>query len=62
MPKLYVAISAILFALVAVGHIVRLLQGWEVQIAGTGIAMAVSWGALIVSALLAVWGAMLLRR
>jgi hypothetical protein len=62
MTKLFVGISAIIFALVAVGHIVRLMQGWEVQVGGTGIAMSVSWAALIVSAVLAVWGGMVLRR
>jgi len=62
MTKLYVAISAIIFALVAIGHIVRLVQGWDVQIGGMGIAMSVSWVALVVSAVLAVWGGTLLRR
>jgi len=62
MLKSYIAISAIIFALVAIGHIVRLVQGWDVQIAGMGIAMSVSWIALIVSAALAVWGALVLRR
>jgi hypothetical protein len=62
MTKLYVAISAIIFALVAIGHIARLIQGWDVQVGGMGIAMSVSWIALVVSALLAVWGGTLLRR
>jgi hypothetical protein len=62
MSKLYVAISAIIFALVAVGHVARLAQGWEVHVGGTGIAMSVSWAALVVSAALAVWGGILLRR
>jgi hypothetical protein len=62
MTKLYVAISAIIFALVAIGHIVRLVQGWDVQVGGMGIAMFVSWIALVVSVLLAVWGGTLLRR
>jgi hypothetical protein len=62
MTKLYVAISAIIFALVAIGHIVRLVQGWEVQIGGMGIAMPVSWVALVVSVVLAVWGGTLMRR
>jgi hypothetical protein len=38
------------------------VQGWDVQVGGMGIAMGVSWVALIVSALLAVWGGTLLRR
>jgi hypothetical protein len=62
MSKSYVAISAIIFALVAIGHLLRLAQGWDVQIGGMGIAMSVSWIALVVSAALAVWGALVLRR
>jgi hypothetical protein len=62
MTKSYIAISAIIFALVAVGHIARLVQGWDVQVGGMGIAMPVSWAALVVTAALAVWGGMLLRR
>jgi hypothetical protein len=62
MTKVYVAISAIIFALVAIGHIARLVQGWEVQVAGTGITMSVSWAALVASAVLAIWGGTLLRR
>jgi hypothetical protein len=60
--KSYIAISAIIFALVAVGHVARLVQGWDVQVGGMDIAMSVSWAALVVSAALAVWGAMLLRQ
>ena len=60
--KSYIAISAIIFALVAVGHLVRIVQGWQVQLGDIGVAMSVSWIALVVSAALAVWGATLLRR
>jgi hypothetical protein len=62
MTKSYIAISALIFALVAIGHIVRIVQGWQVQLGDIGVAMSVSWIALVVSAALAVWGAMLLRR
>jgi len=62
MAKSYIAISAIIFALVALGHLVRIVQGWQVQLGDIGVAMSVSWTALAVSAALAVWGAMLLRR
>jgi hypothetical protein len=62
MTKSYIAISAIIFALVAIGHLVRIVQGWQVQLGDIGVAMSVSWIALVVSAALAVWGAMLLRR
>jgi hypothetical protein len=60
--KLYLMISATIFALVAIGHIARLVQGWDVQVGGMGIAMSVSWVALIASVVLAVWGGVLLRR
>jgi hypothetical protein len=62
MAKFYIAISTILFALVAIGHLVRIAQGWQVQLGDIGVAMSVSWVALAVSAALAVWGAVLLRR
>jgi hypothetical protein len=51
-----------IFALVAIGHLIRIVQSWEVQIGGMGVAMPVSWIALAVSAVLAIWGAVLLRR
>jgi hypothetical protein len=62
MTKSYIAISAIIFALVAVGHIIRIVQGWTVQVGEMGVAMSVSWMALVVSLVLAAWGAVLLRR
>jgi hypothetical protein len=62
MTKSYIAISAIIFAVVAIGHLVRIVQGWQVQLGDLGVAMSVSWAALVVSVVLAVWGAVLLRR
>jgi hypothetical protein len=62
MAKSYIAISAIIFAVVAIGHLVRIFQGWQVQLGDLGVAMSVSWAALVVSGALAVWGAVLLRR
>ena len=62
MTKSYIAISAIIFALVAIGHIMRIVQGWPVQVGEMGVAMSVSWMALVVSLVLAVFGAVSLRR
>ena len=62
MTKFYIGLSAIIFALVASVHLVRIVQEWQVQIGETGVAMSVSWAGLVVSAALAVWGAVLLRR
>jgi hypothetical protein len=62
MIRSYIAISAIIFALVAIVHLVRIVQGWQVQLGDMGVAMSVSWVALVVSAALAIWGATALRR
>jgi hypothetical protein len=56
MSNAYAVVSALIFALVAVGHVVRLVQGWSVAIGPYNISMNVSWAALVVSALLAIWG------
>ena len=62
MAKSYVAISAIIFAIVAIGHLVRIMRGWQVQLGDIGVAMSVSWVALVISAVLTVWGVVLLQR
>jgi hypothetical protein len=54
----YVAISAAIFAVVAVVHLARLLKSWPVQIGSCAVPMSVSWIGLPVSALLAIWGFM----
>jgi hypothetical protein len=58
MSNFYAVISALIFALVAVGHIVRLISRWTVQIGPYNVSMNVSWVALVVSALIAIWGFM----
>jgi hypothetical protein len=62
MTKVYIAIAAVIFALVALGHAARLVLGWQVQLGTHHIAMSVSWFGLGIAAILAVWGFMLLRR
>ena len=62
MTKPYVAIAAVIFALVALIHVVRLVQGWQVQVASILIPMSVSWVGLAIAAVLAIWGVILLRR
>jgi hypothetical protein len=62
MAKFYIGISTIIFAVVAIGHVVRIMRGWQVQLGDIGVAMSVSWVALVVSAALTVWGVVLLRR
>ena len=58
MSNAYAAISALIFAIVSVMHVVRLINRWPVVIGPYNISMNVSWAALVVSALLAIWGFM----
>ena len=56
MSNSYAIVSALIFALVAIGHVVRLINRWAVVIGPYNVSMNVSWGALVVAALLAIWG------
>jgi len=60
--KAYVAISALVFVLVALFHIARLVQQWPVSLGPIDVPMSVSWIGLVVAAVLAIWGGTLLRR
>ena len=52
----YVAASALLYAILAVMHLVRIINRWSVVIGPNNVSMNVSWLALVVSALLSIWG------
>ena len=56
----YVAASALLYAILAVMHLVRIINRWSVVIGPNNISMNVSWIAFFVSAMLAGWGFALL--
>ena len=58
MSNFYAAASALIFALVALAHLVRLINRWAVQIGPYKVSTNVSWAALVVSALIAIWGFM----
>ena len=58
MSNSYAVVSALIFALVAVVHVLRLVNRWTVQIGPYKVSMNVSWAALVVSALIAIWGFM----
>lgn len=56
MMKLSVSlISGVIFAAVAVLHMLRLFYGWTAQIGGWDVPMWFSGGGLVVAALLALW-------
>jgi uncharacterized membrane protein YecN with MAPEG domain len=56
MSNAYATVSALIFTLVAIAHLVRLIKQWTVQIGQTAIPMSISWIGLIVAGLLAIWG------
>jgi hypothetical protein len=56
MWKSYAIVSALIFAVVALAHLVRLLNRWPVVIGPYQVPMNVSWVALVVSAVIAIWG------
>ena len=54
--KWYYTVSATLFLVIAVLHLVRAIQGWEAVVAGQPIPVWVSWAAAAVAGYLAFRG------
>ncbi len=57
----YFAVSGVLFALVALAHLLRVVLGLTVQVDATPVPMLVSWIGLIVPAALSYWAFALYR-
>jgi hypothetical protein len=57
----YAVVTAVIFAFVAIMHGWRIYKQWEVQIGPHFVSMTVSWVGLVVAALLAIWGFLLIR-
>jgi hypothetical protein len=60
--KAYLIVSTLIFAVVAVMHLLRLVLGWSVVLGMTSIPLWVSMLAVLVSASVAIWGLTLVRR
>jgi hypothetical protein len=58
MSNSYAAVSALIFAVVAIAHLMRIINRWSVVIGPYNVSTNVSWVALVVSALIAIWGFM----
>jgi len=56
MSNYYVAVSAPIFALVAIAHLVRLIKRWTVDIGPYEVPISISWAGFVVATLLAIWG------
>jgi hypothetical protein len=54
--KTYLQTVALVFSVVAIGHILRLLNGWQVKISSFLVPTWVSWVAVVFAACLAYYG------
>ena len=54
--KTYNTITAALFLIIAVAHLLRIIFGWAAQIGGLDISVWVSWLALVAAGALAYFG------
>ncbi len=60
--KMYLVFSAVIFALVALAHLIRFVEGWRAQVGTWVIPADASLVCVIAAGLLAIWGAMLASR
>jgi hypothetical protein len=60
--KAYLIVSTVIFAVVAVVHLLRFALGWSAQIGTWSIPLWVSLLAVLVSVSIAMWGLTLVRR
>ena len=60
--KNYLIVSTIIFTVVAVVHLIRLTLGWPVELGTWNVPLAASLVAVLVSASVAMWGMLLVRR
>ncbi len=60
--KTYLRISGLLFAVIALLHVIRLSLHWSAQIAGWTVPSWVSWMAVVATGALAVWALRLARQ
>jgi uncharacterized protein involved in cysteine biosynthesis len=54
--KIYMPVTATLFLVVAIMHLLRIIFGWQVEIGGLSIPFWVSWLGVLVAGALAYFG------
>ena len=60
--KGYLIVSTLIFAVVAVMHLMRIVLGWSAQVGTFNVPFWMSMLAVLVSASVAIWGVSLMRR
>ena len=61
-PRTYLAISGVLFGIVAVFHLLRVVNSWQWTLGPWSVPMYVSWVGAIGPGILCVWAARLSAR
>ena len=56
MSTYYALVLALIFAVVAGAHLLRLVNRWAVQVGAFAVPMSVSWIGLVIAALISAWG------
>jgi hypothetical protein len=59
--RAYLQISGTLFGLIALGHVLRLVQHWPVDLAGYVVPLWASWLGLVLAGGLSIWALRLVR-
>ena len=54
--KHFALISGLLFAIMAIGHILRIMQGWDIIVNGSAVPIVASWIGFFIAAILAFIG------
>jgi hypothetical protein len=57
--RLYLPLSAVIFGIVSVLHLLRAILGWQIQIADVIVPLSTSWGGFVVALGLSAWGFLL---
>jgi len=57
----YLILSATVFAVVAIAHLIRAIQRWPILIGPWSVPVELSWLAAIVAGALSLWAVLLLR-
>jgi len=59
--RTYVVISAVIFGLVAVIHLLRAVNGWTFEVGPVSVPVGASWVGFVVTGSLCVWAIRLVR-
>ncbi len=55
-PKSYLPISALIFALVALIHLIRIILSWNFEFGSYSFPLWISWFPVVFLAILSIWG------